>query len=90
MERTLKVHFFVLKEVISENPVLMYGQYLRAVFHQEQVMMERIRQIIFYDPEGLDFFFSRSDYKHAQLIVSITHSEVFSAQLGLAVSGTGQ
>ena len=52
-------------------------------------MMARIRYLIFYDHKDLDFF-SRSDYKHAQLIVSIAHSEVFSAQLGLAVSGTGQ
>ena len=29
-------------------------------------------------------------FDDAQLIVSVAHSEVFSAQLGLAVSGTGQ
>ena len=42
------------------------------------------------DRSTFDLVFSRTDYKHAQLIVSIAHSEVFSAQLGLAVSGTGQ
>ena len=37
-------HFFAFKEVFSENYVLMYGQYSRAVFNQERLMMARIRQ----------------------------------------------
>ena len=38
-----QVHFFVFKEVFSENSVLLYGQYSRAVCKQERVMMARVR-----------------------------------------------
>ena len=40
-------HFFVFKEVFSENYVLMYGLYSRAVCNQEPVMMARVQYIIF-------------------------------------------
>ena len=35
-------HFFDFKEFYSENSVLMYGQYSRAVCNQEQVIMARV------------------------------------------------
>ena len=38
-----KDHFFVFKEVFSENSVLMYGLYSRAACNQERLMMARIR-----------------------------------------------
>ena len=38
-----KVHFFVFKEVFSENSVLMYGLYSRAASNQEGLMMARVR-----------------------------------------------
>ena len=31
----LKDHFFVFKELFSDNSVLMYGRYSRVVFNQE-------------------------------------------------------
>ena len=36
-------HFFVFKEVFSENSVLMYGLYSRAACNQERLMMGRVR-----------------------------------------------
>ena len=44
-----KDNFFVFKEVFSENSVLMYGWYSRAVSNQERVMMARVRYIIHID-----------------------------------------
>ena len=41
-----KDHFFVFKEVFSENSVLMYGLYSRAACNQERVIMARIRYLI--------------------------------------------
>ena len=38
-----KDHFFVFKEVFSENSVLMYGLYSRAACNQERLMMVRVR-----------------------------------------------
>ena len=38
-----KNHFFVFKEVFSENSVLMYGLYSRAASNQERLMMARVR-----------------------------------------------
>ncbi len=38
-----KDHFFVFKEVFSENSVLMYGLYSRAACNQERLMMARVR-----------------------------------------------
>ena len=38
-----KDHFFVFKEVFSENFVLMYGLYSRAASNQERLMMARLR-----------------------------------------------
>ena len=38
-----KDHFFVFKEVFSENSVLMYGLYSRAASNQERLMMARVR-----------------------------------------------
>ena len=38
-----KNHFFVFKEVFSENFVLMYGLYSRAAYNQERLMMARVR-----------------------------------------------
>ena len=38
-----KDHFFVFKEVFSENYVLMYGLYSRAASNQERLMMARVR-----------------------------------------------
>ena len=40
-----KDHFFVFKEVFSENSVLMYGLYSRAACNQERLMMARVRYI---------------------------------------------
>ena len=40
-----KDHFFVFKEVFSENYVLMYGLYSKAAFNQERLMMARVRYI---------------------------------------------
>ena len=40
-----KDHFFVFKEVFSENSVLMYGLYSRAASNQERLMMARVRYI---------------------------------------------
>ena len=42
-----KDHFFVFREVFSENSVLMYGLYSRAACNQEQLMMARVRYIFF-------------------------------------------
>ena len=42
-----KDHFFVYKEVFSENSVLMYGLYSRAASNQERLMMARVRYITF-------------------------------------------
>ena len=39
-------HFFVFKEVFSENYVLMYGLYSRAACNQERLMMARVRYIL--------------------------------------------
>ena len=44
-----KDHFFVFKEVFSENSVHMYGLYLRAACNQERLMMARVR----YSPRKL-------------------------------------
>ena len=40
-----KDHFFVFKEVFSDNSVLMYGLYSRAACNQERLMMVRVRYI---------------------------------------------
>ena len=40
-----KDHFFVFKEVFSENSVLMYGLYSRGACNQERLIMERVRYI---------------------------------------------
>jgi hypothetical protein len=40
-----KDHFFVFKEVFSENSDLMYGLYSRAACNQEQLMMAGVRYI---------------------------------------------
>ena len=40
-----KDHFFVFKEVFSENSVLMYGLYSRAACNQERLMMARVRYL---------------------------------------------
>ena len=42
-----KDHFFVFKEVLSENSVLMYGLYLRAASDQERPMMASQRYFDF-------------------------------------------
>ena len=42
-----KEHFFVFKEVFTENSVLMYGLYSRAACNQERLMMARVRYINF-------------------------------------------
>ena len=36
-------HFFVFKEVFSQNSVLMYAYYSRVVSNQERVMMARVQ-----------------------------------------------
>ena len=41
----LKDHFFVLKEVFSENSAFMYGLYSRASSNRERPMMARVRYI---------------------------------------------
>ena len=41
-----KDHFFVFKEVFSENSVLMYGLYSRAACNQERLMMARVRYTV--------------------------------------------
>ena len=41
-----EVHFFVFKVFFSENSVLMYGWYSRAVSNQEWVMMARIWYVL--------------------------------------------
>ena len=38
-----KNHFFVFKEVFSENSVLLYGLYSKAACNQERLMMARVR-----------------------------------------------
>ena len=38
-----KNHFFVFKDVFSENGVLMYGLYSRAASNQERLMMAHVR-----------------------------------------------
>ena len=38
-----KDHFFVFKEVFSENSDLMYGLYSRAASNQERLKMARVR-----------------------------------------------
>ena len=38
-----KDHFFVFKEVFSENSAPMYGLYSRAASNQERLMMARVR-----------------------------------------------
>ena len=40
-----KDHFFVFKEVFSENYVLMRGLYSRAACNQERLMMARVRYL---------------------------------------------
>ena len=42
-----KDHFFVFREVFSENSVLMYGLYSRAACNQEQLMMACVWDLIF-------------------------------------------
>ena len=42
-----KDHFFVFKEVFSENFVFMYGLYSRAASNQERLMMARVRYLEF-------------------------------------------
>ena len=37
-----KDHFFVFKEVFSENSVFKYGLYSRAASNQEQLMMAHV------------------------------------------------
>ena len=39
-------HFFVFKEIFSENFVLVYGKYSRAVSNQERVIVARVRYIL--------------------------------------------
>ena len=47
-----KDHFFVFKEVFSENSVLMYGLYSRAACNQERLMMARVRYLLnFVSPQ---------------------------------------
>ena len=43
-----KDHFFVFKEVFSENSVLMYDLYSRAACNQERLMMARVRYKLVY------------------------------------------
>ena len=43
-----KDHFFVFKEVFSEIFVLMYGLYSRAACNQEQLMMARGWEMLFW------------------------------------------
>ena len=40
-----KDHFFVFQQFFSENSVIMYGLYLRAVSNQEQLMMACVRYL---------------------------------------------
>ena len=42
-----KDHFFVFKEVFSENSVLMYGLYSRAASNQERLIMACVHYITF-------------------------------------------
>ena len=48
-----KDHFFVFKEVFSENSVLMYGLYSRAASNQERLMMARVRYLLEYTNEAI-------------------------------------
>ena len=43
-------HFFVFKEDFSENFLLVYGQYSRAVCDQEGIMIARVQYILFKLP----------------------------------------
>ena len=38
-----KDHFFVFKEVFSDNSLLMYGLYSRVACNQERLMMAHVR-----------------------------------------------
>ena len=40
-----KDHFFVFKEVFSENSALMYGLYSRASSNQERLIVARVRYL---------------------------------------------
>ena len=40
-------HFFVFKEDFSENYLLVYDQYSRAVCDQERIMIARVQYILF-------------------------------------------
>ena len=57
-----KDHFFIFKEVFSENSVLMYGLYSRAAYNQERLMMARVRYTTFF------FLFSRNKHILGQII----------------------
>ena len=46
-----KDHFFVFKEVFSENSVLMYGLYSRAACNQERLMMARVRYVVSFSKQ---------------------------------------
>ena len=40
-----KDHFFIFKEVFSENSVLMYGLYSSGASNQERLIMARVRYL---------------------------------------------
>ena len=44
-DRIFEDHFFVFKEIFSENSVLKYGKCLRAVCNQEQTIMVLLRYL---------------------------------------------
>ena len=52
-----KDHYFVFKEVFSENSVLMYGLYSRVACNQERLMMARVRYFIFLNQIFLSLTF---------------------------------
>ena len=58
-----KDHFFVFKEVFSENSVLMYGLYSRAACNQERLMMARVR----YSKESNFTLFMLKKYNNMHL-----------------------
>ena len=65
-----KDHFFVFKEVFSENSVLMFGLYSRTACNQERLMMARVRYVIF---EILNSSIPKLQVNNYEIVVKFFH-----------------
>ena len=76
--------FFVFKGVFSENSVLMYGYYLRAVYNQERVMMARTVYVLSNSQRHVRDRGCLSDYKHDDAIL-LTNLFTFCTMMHIGV-----